>query len=215
MTTERDAGSEQRDASPPDHEASDVTPGEPVKATVLWDRLSHPSEQVAKERPPQVPPSPPGNGVRGLGLERRVDGRLWAVTAGGARAVNVRRCFPWSRAGQFVSLRDEDENEVALVEDASTLDPASRAALEAALVEAGFVLEVTRVVSVVEEVEIRDWRVETRQGPRSLQTRLDDWPLVMPGGGILIRDVAGDLYYIGAPKDMDQESRDLLWAFVD
>jgi hypothetical protein len=37
----------------------------------------------------------------------------------------------------------------------------------------------------------------------------------VPGGGILIRDVAGDLYHVRNPEDMDAVSRRWLWAFVD
>jgi hypothetical protein len=148
-------------------------------------------------------------------LRRREDGRLWLSTGEQARPVVVRRCYPWSEPGRYISLRGDDEEELELVRDPADLDPESRAALEAALAEAGFVLEVTRVVAVTEEVEIRHWEVETRQGRRLFQTRLDDWPRVLPGGGIVIRDVAGDLYHIPAPASMDKRSRDLLWAFVD
>lgn len=150
-----------------------------------------------------------------LQLERREDGQLWARSNGIDRPVFVRRCFPWSEPGRFVSLRDADEREVALVTDPSGLDEASRQALERALVEAGFVLEVERIVDVDEEVEIRSWSVETRQGPRSFQTRLDDWPREVPGGGFLIRDVAGDLYFIADPEALDAHSRTLLWAYVE
>lgn len=144
-----------------------------------------------------------------------LDGRLEIETATGWRPVVVRRCFPWSDPGRHISLRDEDEEEVVLIEEPSRLDPTSREAIERALAEAGFVLEVTRLLSVDEEVEIRHWKVETRHGPRSFQTRLDDWPRVLPGGGILIRDVGGDLYHVAAPATLDAESRRLLWAFVD
>src|SRR5438093_413224 len=95
------------------------------------------------------------------------------------------------------------------------LDPRSRAALEMALAVAGFVFEVTRVLEIDEEVEIRRWRVETQQGPRTFQTRLDDWPRTLPHGGLLIRDLAGDLYHLGRPAALDRHSRELLWAFVD
>ena len=78
-----------------------------------------------------------------------------------------------------------------------------------------FALDVTRVVSIEEEVEIRTWVVETTQGQRSFQTHLDDWPRPLPGGALLIRDVAGDLYRLGQPDKLDRQSRDLLWAFVD
>jgi hypothetical protein len=34
-------------------------------------------------------------------------------------------------------------------------------------------------------------------------------------GGTLIRDVAGDLYYVKDAAKLDKKSRSLLWAFVD
>jgi hypothetical protein len=37
----------------------------------------------------------------------------------------------------------------------------------------------------------------------------------LPGGGLLVRDVAGDLYYLGETLALDRRSRALLWAFVD
>ncbi|HEY5418439.1 MAG TPA: DUF1854 domain-containing protein [Gemmatimonadaceae bacterium] len=129
--------------------------------------------------------------------------------------VRLRQCFPWSEPGLHLSLRDDEDREVAIVDDPALLEPESRRALEHALAEAGFVLEVTRVVDLDEEVEIRQWTVETEQGRRSFQTHLDDWPRILPGGGLLIRDVAGDLYRLAAPSSMDKKSRELLWAFVD
>ena len=150
-----------------------------------------------------------------LALERRVDGQLWARRNGSERAVRVHRCFPWSEPGRFLSLRDTvDDEEFALVRTLDELSGESRRVLEGAIVEAGFVLEVTRIVEVDEEVEIRTWKVETRQGPRSFQTRLDDWPTEVPNGGIVIRDVAGDLYHLADPEGMDTVSRRWLWAFV-
>lgn len=150
-----------------------------------------------------------------LRLELRADGSLWAVRGEEARAVWVRRCFPWSEATHFLSLRNADDEEFALVRDPADLDAVSRRALEAALAVAGFVFEVTRVLEIEEEVEIRQWRVETRQGARAFQTRLDDWPRTLPHGGLLIRDLTGDLYHLARPAALDRNSRELLWAFVD
>jgi hypothetical protein len=150
-----------------------------------------------------------------LVLRKGTDGRLWYGHASEARPVAVLRCFPWSEPGRYVSLRDDAGVEVGLVRDPADLDPLSRAALEEALAEAGFLLEVTAVLSVEEEVEIRHWSVETRQGPRRFQTRLDDWPRSLPGGGFLLRDVGGDLYRIPEPDDLDSRSAALLWPFVD
>jgi Domain of unknown function (DUF1854) len=150
-----------------------------------------------------------------LRLEVRADGSLWAMRPGEERAVSVRRCFPWSEPSRHLSLRDAEEEEFALVHDPAELDARSRAALEMALAVAGFVFEVSRVLEIDEEVEIRRWRVETKQGPRTFQTRLDDWPRTLPHGGLLIRDLAGDLYHLAKTEDLDRQSRELLWAFVD
>ena len=148
-------------------------------------------------------------------LRIATDGRLVVMVDGAPVPVRLRQCFPWSEPGLHLSLRDDAEREVAIVDDPAELDTESRVALEHALAEAGFVLEVTRVLDIDEEVEIRQWSVETRQGRRSFQTHLDDWPRALPNGGILIRDVAGDLYRLAAPAHMDRKSRELLWAFVD
>ena len=153
--------------------------------------------------------------MKALRLEWRADGSLWAVRGEDEKAVSVRRCFPWTEPTRHLSLRDADEAEFAFVRDPVDLDARSRAALEAALTVAGFVFEITSVLEIEEEVEIRRWRVETRQGPRTFQTRLDDWPRTLPHGGLLIRDLAGDLYHLAEPAALDRQSRDLLWAFVD
>ena len=120
---------------------------------------------------------------RPLRLRRAEDGRLWATRGADSRPVSALRCFPWSLPVRHISLRDDDSEEVALVADLAELDPASREALEATLAEAGFVLEVERILDVAEEVEIRTWRVRTRQGARSFQTARDAWPRELPGGG--------------------------------
>jgi len=150
-----------------------------------------------------------------LVLRTAGDGRLSVMTEDGAVAVGLRQCFPWSEPRRHLSLRDSDEKEVAHVHDPDLLDAESRRALERALAVAGFVLDVTRVLAIDEEVEIRQWTVETLDGRRSFQTHLDDWPRVLPMGGLLIRDVAGDLYRLAGPERMDRRSRELLWAFVD
>jgi len=148
-------------------------------------------------------------------LERRRDGQLWLSRNGCACAVQVARCFPWSARTQFISLRDEDRREVCLIEDPAALDPASRATLEDALIEADFVLEIESIEDIDEEIEIRCWEVTTNRGARKFQTRRDEWPRIVPGGGVLIRDVAGDLYYIAQAEALDAKSQDLLDTFVD
>ena len=150
-----------------------------------------------------------------LRLERQPDGRLAARTADGTTPVRPVRCFPWSGPATFVSLRDDADREVALVADPAELEPASRALLEEALAHAGFVLRVTRILSIVDELEVRVWRVDTQAGSRLLQTARDEWPRPLPSGDLLLRDVAGDLYLLPSPSSLDPASRLLVWPFTD
>ena len=129
--------------------------------------------------------------------------------------VGVKRCFPWSYPLEWLSIRNDEGEELALVESASQLDLASRDALVIALEEAGFVFEVTKILAIEEEFELRQWRVELKEGGRIFQTRLSTWPRELPSGGLLIQDVAADLYLIPDPEALDEASQKLLWAFTD
>jgi hypothetical protein len=169
--------------------------------------------QTSREKPLEV--VSPLHVSEALRLGRRIDGQLWATRGARDEPVTIVHCFPWTAPGSFISLRDGEEDEFALVRDIADLDVDSRDALEQSLAEAGFVLEIVAVTACEEEVEIRNWEVRTRQGARSFQTQRDDWPRELPGGSLLIRDVAGDLYYVDDPAALDAKSRELLWAFVD
>lgn len=161
------------------------------------------------------PPVRPRPDPAPLSLERRRDGRLWALLAERAVPVKLRRCFPWTAPERYISLQTEDDLELALISDPQTLSAASQAALSQALSEAGFVFLIRRVYSVKEDFELRCFEVETPQGKRSFQTALDAWPRETPEGGLVIEDVAGDVFRIEDPESLDARSRELLWELVD
>ncbi len=150
-----------------------------------------------------------------LVLEQRRDGRLWARQADQAAPVKLRRCFPWTFPERYISLQTDDNVELAFVSDPAELDPASQAALSRALSEAGFVFVIERVDSVEEDFELRCFKVQTPRGPRAFQTALDAWPRETPDGGLLIEDVAGDVFRIENPESLDPRSRELVWELVD
>jgi hypothetical protein len=148
-------------------------------------------------------------------LEKRRDGRLWALLAEQAAPVKLRRCFPWTFPERYISLQTDDNVELAFVSDPKALSPASQAALSQALCEAGFVFLIQGVYSVKEDFELRCFEVATPQGRRAFQTALDTWPRETPDGGLLIEDVAGDVFRIEDPATLDPRSRELLWELVD
>jgi len=129
--------------------------------------------------------------------------------------VKLCKCFPWSESFKYISLRNDKDEEVHLVEDLDSLSHSSRAALLAALFEVGFCFEVTQIFKVEEDFELRQWQVDTVQGPRTFQTKLMDWPREIPNGGLLIQDVAGDIYYVPKVEALPEPGKTILWAFLD
>ena len=71
------------------------------------------------------------------------------------------------------------------------------------------------VQSMTDEFEIRNWKVATRQGDCTFQSKIGEWPHQTPMGGLLIRDVAGNLFHIPKPRELDADSQKILWAFID
>ena len=151
----------------------------------------------------------------GLKLARSDDGRTIATRDGVSRTVHVTSCFPWSAPGAYLSLRDDDGREVALVPAPEDLEEASRTVLMQALRDAAFAFAVTHVAQVTKEFEIRHWDVTCVGGRRVFQTHVDDWPRGLPPNGLLITDVAGDVYHIDDWTQLDRHSQKQLAMFVD
>jgi hypothetical protein len=172
--------------------------------------LAPPSSRAAGTRRPKRADEPTR-----FRLERRLDGKLWLVKGNESLPVEVVRCFPWTRPEQWLSLRDKEGVERAFVSELWELDNTSRAALTAGLSRSAFVLEITRVLRVEEDFELRSFQVETEQGPRRFQTSLDAWPRELAGGGLVLEDVHGDLYRLSAPHSLDAQSRKWLRALID
>ncbi|MEM6820745.1 MAG: DUF1854 domain-containing protein [Verrucomicrobiota bacterium] len=150
-------------------------------------------------------------------LRRREDQVLLAEVGADKLGVpvTVARCLPWLAADQFISLRDKDGNEIALVRDLSELDTDSRAVLEKELEFVKFCLRVTKLDQLKQDFELRRWEVQTHAGPRVFQTLLDDWPEKMSDGSFLIRDICGDFYQIVPMHELDTKSQEYLWSFSD
>ena len=102
-----------------------------------------------------------------------------------------------------------------MIVDVSEPSRESREAVEQAMAAANFVLEIQSIESVEQEFDLRNWKVITPPGPRTFPTRLADWPRQLPGGGLLIRDISGDLYCIPQPDQLDQKNRKILWTYAD
>jgi len=162
-----------------------------------------------------MPSNPTTTWHAGVALRLDVFGRLLVVDGDKHTAVRVQLCFPWTDPARFFSLRDIDDKELFLIEEPTQLDTASQTALLEAVQQVRFVFEITKVHEVTQDHELRLWRVDTEQGPRRFQTKLDDWPRRVSGHAWMIRDVGGDLYFISQIQQMDTESITILSAYLD
>ena len=148
-------------------------------------------------------------------IRRNGDGTLHIIREGKPVTVMLRPSFPWSASTRFITLCENENIEIYLINRLEDLDDASRQAVEASLAESIFTLEVTAIKKIKKEFDLRLWTVETKQGPRRFQTKLDDWPRNLPDGGMVISDLSGDLYLIANPDELDRKSARLLWSFRD
>ncbi len=128
--------------------------------------------------------------------------------------VTLKQCFPWSLPGKYLSLRDKDDNEVCLIENLMDLEGETRELIEAELNFSQFVLKISSITKIEEDVELRRFLVETEQGSRIFQTKLECWPEVHEDGVILIEDLAGDLFRIDNVNQLDEQSRKELSPYV-
>lgn len=149
-------------------------------------------------------------------LRRDTDGRLFihADEEGRWVPVAIRPCFPWSRSGAFLSLRDEDNNEYALIPDPEQLPGHARIPLLETLAETRFTFEIRSVIKVENDFELRVWTVLTAQGKRTFCTKTDDWPDRHDDGRVVFSDLGGDLYVINDLESMDPRSKRILWSYV-
>jgi hypothetical protein len=141
------------------------------------------------------------------------DGQLAIREGNETIPVKVRPCFPWTQPKAFLSLRDEDKKERALVLNLDDLTAESRGALEQVLSEAAFTFEINRIKNLGQDFELRVWEVETQVGPRTFLTKYDDFPEEFSGNGLMIQDLSGDIYVVRDIESLDPKSQQLLYSF--
>lgn len=143
-----------------------------------------------------------------------MDDRLFLNTEGKLIEVHIKSCFPWSNEAEFLSFRDQDDNELMLLQKITDLLEEDQATVRRFLVQSNFTIKILRINNVEEDVEIRSFDVETSIGTKLFQTKLEDWPDIMSDGRILIKDLSGDLFLIESPENLDSKSQKLLNPYI-
>ncbi len=143
-------------------------------------------------------------------IERDEDGALVVHVAGRdepVRSAQVARCFPWSFTDSYISVRDKDGKEVALLRTLNELDDDSREVVQQELDQRVFNPKITRVVSLKREFGVTSITAETDRGLVSFQMRSRDDIRVLSPTRALFRDVDGNTYELADLSAMDPASR--------
>lgn len=153
-------------------------------------------------------PAATGNGA--VRLERNARGELVARLPGRdelLKDVRVARCFPWSQVERFLSVRNADGKEIALLETLDAVDPDTRRIIEEELAEKVFVPKIRRIADYKAEFGVVSVSAETDRGDVSFQLRNRDDVRVLAGGRALFRDVDGNVYEVTNYSALDRASQ--------
>lgn len=127
-----------------------------------------------------------------------------------------RKLFPHSNQSMYITLLDEQENEVALVRDFEELDPESAEALKACFAEYYMIPKIQRIISIEDKIGTLRWEVETDHGNVKfrIKHRHNDIRFSKDGKHYLIRDSNDNRYEIVDFYALDAKSRRLLFPFT-
>lgn len=154
-------------------------------------------------------------------LRRRSDGRLTLMPAdesNGATAtpVKVVRCFPWSLPTRYISILDDKNKELFLLENLEALeDKVSRELLVNEISERTYLPQIQKIDAIEDEIDLFKWRVQTKSGERAFFTRRREIPREVAGGQVVLKDISGDRYVIESIDALDEKSRNWLWLYLD
>ena len=124
--------------------------------------------------------------------------------------VRVLRAFPLSAAIYFTVVRDEEGEEIGVIEDPSKLDPNSKRILEVEMEKSYFMPKITQVNEITESYGVPRWDVETDRGHRVFELRNRQDARTVGRGRVLIKDADGNRYEIVDYRRLDTQSRAFL-----
>ena len=127
------------------------------------------------------------------------------------RGLEPRRMFPMTGMEKYISLRDGEGEEVAMIRSLDTLDADSAAAVRGALEEYYRIPRIIRFIEMTEKFKIWMWTAETDKGIVKFEIR-NHLASVKPlfDCRVLIKDANDNRYEIEDWRKLDAKSRKLL-----
>ena len=121
---------------------------------------------------------------------------------------------PVSFPDKYIALLDVKNEEVAFIEDMSTLDEISQKVIREELARRYLKAEIVRVNSIQMEFGVTYWEVETDRGRREFVTRGHENTYWVTDTRLLLTDVDGNRFEIIDYLKLDDNSIKLIESFV-
>lgn len=118
--------------------------------------------------------------------------------------------FPVSETNRYIALKDEEANEIGIIEDIKHLPHESRKILIEELQKRYFMPKITKINALEGQFGITQWMVETSQGDVQFSMRSRYDIVTLENGRVLIKDADGNRYEIENYNKLDPQSLALL-----
>lgn len=146
-----------------------------------------------------------------LGRDEQGQEALFCQREGQSKIVKPRRLFPFTRPDQYISLLDEENQEIGIIRLLKTLRRAERNHIDVYLDQFYFVPHILEILDLNETYGISRWEVMTDHGPRSFEVRRRSTDIRLLGQNrVLIKDADDNIYEIPDLTKLPPRSRVLL-----
>ena len=146
-------------------------------------------------------------------VERNAAGQLVVHLAGRDQPVvdaKAARCFRWSMPQSYISIRDAEGRELALLETLDELDQASRRILIDELRDRIFNPKITAITDHKSDFGVTSITADTDRGRVTFQIRGSDDVRILSPKRALLRDIDGNTYELVDLSALAPKSRRFL-----
>lgn len=135
-------------------------------------------------------------------------GRMFVVRDGfDDQQVLARRAMPWSLPGAFISLRNKDGIELAMIESLDVVPADARMQIEHFLEQATFIPKINRIEKIDLEHGYQLWDVVTEAGTLQLRVQEREDVRFLSETRFSVKDANGNVYEIADVNALDEQSQ--------
>ncbi len=162
------------------------------------------ASELTEAKTPEFPPAELSN----IRLKTDDRGRMFVVRDGfDDQQVLARRAMPWSLPGAFISLRNKDGNELAMIESLDVLPGDASAQIERFLEQATFIPKIMRIDKIDLQHGYQLWDVVTEAGTLQLRVQEREDVRFLSDSRFSVKDANGNVYEIADVSALDEQSQ--------